>query len=104
LTRKLTANLGMRYEYATPYSDKFGQVGFFNLDGIEPVTGAKGTFQIAEPGQYQTDPNRKQFSPRVGLAYRLTEKTVIRAAGWGRRRSPTGPRAAGLAGGYGRSR
>ncbi len=81
LTRKLTANLGLRYEYATPFADKFGQVGYFDFQGTEPITGSKGTFKIAEPGQYQTNPNKKNFGPRVGLAYSLTSKTVIRAAG-----------------------
>jgi hypothetical protein len=81
ITSKLTANLGLRWEYTTPYSDKFGSIGYWNGAGTEPVTGNKGVFAFTEPGQYQTDPNRKNFGPRVGLAYSLTPKTVIRAAG-----------------------
>ena len=81
VTSKLTANIGMRWEYTTPYSDKFGSIGYWNGNGIEPVTGNKGVFAFTEPGQYQTDPNKKNFGPRVGLAYSVTPKTVIRAAG-----------------------
>ena len=81
LTSKLTANVGLRWEYTTPYSDKFGSIGYFNLTGTEPVTGNKGVFAFTKPGEYQTNPNKKNFGPRVGLAYSLTPKTVIRAAG-----------------------
>jgi NAD(P)-dependent dehydrogenase (short-subunit alcohol dehydrogenase family) len=81
LTSKLTANVGLRYEYTTPYSDKFGQIGYWNGTGTEPATGAKGVFAFTKPGEYQTDPNRNDFGPRVGLAYSLTPETVIRAAG-----------------------
>ncbi len=81
LTSKLTANVGLRWEYTTPYSDKFGSIGYFNPTGTETVTGQKGVFTFTQPGQYQTDPNKKNFGPRLGLAYSMTPKTVIRAAG-----------------------
>ncbi len=81
ITDKLTLNLGLRYEYLTPYAEKHGQVGWIDFDGIEPITGEKGVFKFIEPNGYQSDPNKKGFAPRVGLAYRLDEKTVVRAAG-----------------------
>lgn len=81
MTRKLTLNLGLRYEYQTPYWDKYGSFGFFNFQGTEPVTGRMGTFQSTPPGQYLTVPQRHGFGPRVGLAYTIFPKTVIRTAG-----------------------
>ncbi len=81
LTSRLTANLGLRYEYNTPWAEKWGRIGYFDFDGTEPITGAKGTFKFLQPGQYIYDPVKTNFSPRVGLAYRLTNKTVVRAAG-----------------------
>lgn len=81
LTRKLTANLGLRYEYQTPWAEKHGRFGYFDYDKIDPVTGAKGSFQILQPGQQVADPEKKNFGPRVGLAYSLASKTVIRASG-----------------------
>ena len=81
ITNKLTANLGMRYEYTTPWAEKWGRIGYFDFDAPEPITGAKGTFKFLKPGQYIYDPVKKNFSPRIGLAYRATSKTVIRAAG-----------------------
>ena len=81
ITNKLTANLGMRYEYTSPWAEKWGRIGYFDFNGTEPVTGGKGTFKFLKPGQFIYDPVKKNFSPRVGLAYRITPQTVIRAAG-----------------------
>ncbi|MGH9661435.1 MAG: carboxypeptidase regulatory-like domain-containing protein [Bryobacteraceae bacterium] len=81
ITKNLTANLGLRYEYTQPWSEKWGRIGYFDFDGIEPVTGAKGTYKILQPGQFQTDPQKKNFAPRIGLAYKVGSKMVIRASG-----------------------
>ena len=79
VTNKLTLNLGLRWEYTTPYAEKFGQIGYIDFEAIEPVTGLKGDFKFIKPGGYTADPNKKNFSPRVGLAYQLNSKTVIRS-------------------------
>ncbi len=79
ITNKLTLNLGLRWEYTTPYAEKFGQIGYIDWNAIEPVTGLKGNFKLTKPGEYQSDPNKKNFSPRLGLAYQLNPKTVIRS-------------------------
>jgi hypothetical protein len=81
VTNRLTLNLGFRYEFTTPYTEKWGNVGYLDPDGIEPITGAKGVFRWSKPGEYHTDPNYKTVGPRVGLAYQMNPKTVIRAAG-----------------------
>jgi len=81
ITSKLTLNLGYRYEFISPYGDKFSQIGRFNPTAIEPVTKLKGVFQWVPGGGYHSDPNYNTPGPRVGLAYQLNAKTVIRAAG-----------------------
>jgi len=81
ITNTLTLNLGVRWEYLTPYAEKFGQVGYFDFDGTEPTTGQKGVFRQIKPGGYQEKPRYWNFSPRVGLAWQVLPKTVIRAAG-----------------------
>ncbi|MDQ6677794.1 MAG: TonB-dependent receptor [Acidobacteriota bacterium] len=78
---KLTFNLGLRYEYTTPYAEKFGQIGYFDFNGIEPTTGLRGVYKTTKPGGYQENPEYTDFAPRVGIAYQLNNKTVIRAAG-----------------------
>jgi hypothetical protein len=81
VTPRLTLNLGFRYEYTSPYGEKFGSIGYFDPEAVEPVTGLKGLFKWVPPGAYHTDPNYKTWGPRVGFAYQLNSKTVIRAAG-----------------------
>lgn len=62
-TNRLTLNLGLRYEYFTPFSEKDGK--FFNLD--------YSTLPAA-PRLVRTDravePDRNNVSPRIGLAWR----------------------------------
>lgn len=81
VTDRLTLNLGLRWEYITPYAEKFGQIGDFYPNMINPDTGLPGEFQEIKPGGYVEKPQKLHFEPRVGLAFRLNEKTVIRAAG-----------------------
>ncbi len=81
ITSKLTANLGLRYEYTTPWAEKWGRVGYFDFNATEPITGAKGTYVRLEPGQYIYDPQKDNWSPRIGLAYKATANTVVRAGG-----------------------
>jgi hypothetical protein len=79
VTNRLTVNLGLRWEYQTPYAEKFGQIGYFDFNGTEPTTGQKGVFRLIKPGGYQENPQYWNFSPRVGLAWQAADKTVIRA-------------------------
>lgn len=62
----LVLNLGFRYQYSSPPADKYGRAGTFDLATATAV-----------PGPW--DPNYKNFAPRVGLAYSLNSKTVIRS-------------------------
>jgi hypothetical protein len=82
ITRSLTFNLGMRWEYATPWTDRFNQLGFFDPDFTDPLTGRKGLLRfVGKDGapREQTDPNKTNFAPRVGLAWQFMNNMVIRA-------------------------
>ena len=46
LTNRLTLNLGLRYEYTSPYGEKWGNIGYIDANGIEPITGGKGRLQV----------------------------------------------------------
>jgi hypothetical protein len=81
VTSRLTLNLGLRYEFISPYGEKFGQIGYMDSYATDPVTGLPGVFRWTKPGEYHHDPNYKGFAPRVGIAYQLTPRTVIRTGG-----------------------
>ncbi|MCA1652198.1 MAG: TonB-dependent receptor [Acidobacteria bacterium] len=71
---KLTANVGLRYEYATPPVEKDNQ--FSNFD---PAT---GTMVFSKDGSIYDraliHPDRNNFAPRVGFAYTPWERMVVR--------------------------
>jgi len=73
---KLTLNLGLRYEFATPPREKNNR--FANFD---PAT---GTVRFAEDGgifeRALIHPDRNNWAPRFGFAYSATSRWVIRGA------------------------
>lgn len=79
-TRKLTLNLGLRYELQTPMTERDNRMGSFVLD---PQSPDYGTVMPVEPGgplgRGLTYLNTDEFAPRAGVAYRLNPKTVIRS-------------------------
>jgi hypothetical protein len=81
VTSDLTLNLGLRYEYQTPWVEKNDQLTFFDPDATDPLTGRKGLLRlVARDGssRYQTDPDRNNIAPRIGFAWRFEEKMVLR--------------------------
>jgi outer membrane receptor protein involved in Fe transport len=118
LSRNLTLNLGLRYEYEGGYWDPENRIPQ-RLDLSDPIPGLQsaispvltsltagttgktigqlmgesagqkshlfnGAFHFTEEGSNRaTSSDRYQFMPRVGLAYRLGDKTAIRF-GYGR--------------------
>ncbi len=76
ITRKLTLNLGIRYEFATPPRER--DYKWANFDS------SKGAFISAKSGSLEEEalikPDKNNFAPRIGFAYSLTPKTVLRGA------------------------
>ena len=78
----LTLNLGIRWEYQTPWMDRFDQLAFFDPDAIEPLTGQKGVLKfVGRDGnsRFQSNPDKNNFAPRLGLAWEFMTDTVLRA-------------------------
>lgn len=80
ITPKLTLNYGVRYDYIGPSTARVpGGLVNFDLDSGNSLLAGLG--DVSRSANVQ--PDRNNFAPRLGLAYKLTSKTVIRA-GFGR--------------------
>ena len=75
VTPKLTASLGIRWEYYPfGYSDNGKGLRYLDLATGNVLVGGNGNV----PQDDGVDVGSGQFLPRVGLAYRLTNSTVVR--------------------------
>ncbi|HMD17225.1 MAG TPA: TonB-dependent receptor [Terriglobales bacterium] len=82
-TNKLTLNLGLRYELQGTWSERFNRLTFWNPTATNAtVTGCPngciGDASYVGSGGNNIPMDKKAFSPRVGFAYALDSKTVIR--------------------------
>lgn len=74
LSQRLTLNLGVRYEFATPYYEAQNR-----LSNYDPATNS--IIQAKDGSLYDralVDPDYNNFAPRIGFAYNLLDKTVLR--------------------------
>lgn len=83
---RLTLNLGIRWEYEQPRMERYNRFASFDFARPFPIQ-VPGMSNLAgvltHPGQENEprshfDPARRNFGPRIGLAYRLSNKTAIR--------------------------
>ena len=72
---KLTVNLGVRYEYATPQWEDGNHLANYDLASQKPIYASSGDIY----NRALVHPDRNNWAPRVGFAYRVTPKTVIRS-------------------------
>jgi len=86
----LTLNLGVRYEYVSPFSEINNRIANLDLSpgvlspGVAPAAVAHVLPGMIGPysGQFPATlirPDRNNVAPRVGLAFKPLSKTVIRA-------------------------
>ncbi len=94
VNRKLTLSYGVRYDFGTYYKEEFGRaVNFFPNASNPYAAGVPGAFLYEGNGPGACNCNFAKnypfaLGPRVGVAYSLNDKTVIRA-GWGLIYGPT---------------
>lgn len=73
-SNKLSLNLGVRYEFATPQWEEQNRLANF-----DPKT--QSLIQAKDGSIYDralVNPDRNNFAPRLGFAYNIADKTVIR--------------------------
>jgi hypothetical protein len=95
-TQKLTLNLGLRYDVTLPRTDRFNRQDWFDANVTSPLNGGNLTYTDLVSGQPVTIPLKggevfassshrtnyvtdwHNFQPRLGLAYQIIPKTVLR--------------------------
>jgi hypothetical protein len=83
-TRKLTLNLGIRWEVQRPITDRYDRQAWFDYKATNPISSAVGQsyfgqLEFASSGQRGLfDTDYKNFAPRIGFAYQLMPKLVMR--------------------------
>jgi Carboxypeptidase regulatory-like domain/TonB dependent receptor len=94
VTKKLTLNLGLRYDLQGPWSERFDRLSYFDptaqnwlsnpsatagLTNVPGLPGVRGDVFLVKPGGGNSIPiDRTNISPRVGFAYGFNAKTVVR--------------------------
>jgi hypothetical protein len=73
VSRKLTLNMGLRWDYFLRPSERFGRVV-----GVEGSAFPVSRLHFKQPGQPLIPQDFAGFGPRFGFAYSLNDKTVIR--------------------------
>ncbi|MFN0103415.1 MAG: TonB-dependent receptor domain-containing protein [Bryobacteraceae bacterium] len=83
VTNKLTLTLGFRWEPVVPHSDPLGRISYMDINLPNSAAGNRpGAMQYGNEngvGDRYLNVLWKNFAPRVGVAYRATNRTVIRA-------------------------
>ena len=83
-TRKLTLNLGLRWEVQRPVTDRYNRQASFNYSAVNPISAAVGQNYLGEltfatsSSRGLTNTNYKNFAPRIGFAYQIMPKLVMR--------------------------
>lgn len=103
VNQRLTINLGLRYDLFSPFVEKNDIIANFSPDVTNPVSGLKGayvlpsnkTLQYVDPsiiafgyvlagnsglgvGRSLVRPDRSDINPRIGAAFRITDRSVLR--------------------------
>ena len=113
LARNFTINLGLRYEFDSPRTERFNRLAYFDETATSPIASqvpANGVFDpsqlkgavvfMDEDNRQQVDTDYDNVSPRIGFAWNLADKTVVRG-GYGIFYMPSHVQAAGHSGSSG---
>lgn len=84
VTNRLTLNLGIRYDLDSPRTDRYDRMNYFDpsamtmLPGFGELRGGLMFVGVNGSSRHQYNWDTNNFAPRIGFAYQLNQKTVIR--------------------------
>jgi len=84
VTNNLTLNLGIRYDIDTPRYEKNNRQNSFDASAINPVSATPGVITFSGRDGLNRYANRwdlHNVGPRVGFAYKVDQKSVVRGGG-----------------------
>jgi hypothetical protein len=82
--QRLTVTAGLRYENQRPATERFNRLTYFDTAAVNPISAAvgqtfHGAFEYANKNnRYAWGPDNLNFAPRLGIAYKVTDKLVAR--------------------------
>jgi len=74
LSPKLTVNLGVRYEFATPQWEQNNLLANWDPETQTLIQASNGSLY----DRALVDPDRNNWAPRLGFAYQVADRTVLR--------------------------
>lgn len=74
VNQKLTLNLGVRYEFATPQWEKDNLLANWDPETRTLIQASNGSLY----DRALVDPDRNNWAPRIGFAYQVMDRTVLR--------------------------
>ena len=87
VTPRLTINAGLRYENQRPATERYNRVTYFDPNVVNPISSAIGQtvyggYEYANANhRYAWQPDNLTFAPRLGIAYKVTDRLVARVGG-----------------------
>ena len=82
VTPNFTLNLDLRWDFNGRYHEKYGHWSNFDTTAINPVTGQPGALEFGQNGgdSFEKKQYYHNFSGAISGAYKLAQKTVVRAS------------------------
>jgi hypothetical protein len=83
VNRKLTVTMGLRWEVLGPWTERYGRLTVLQPNAQNPLVSNLGQIALVNSPSYSDSANAPYpwglFAPRLGVAWRATDKWVVRA-------------------------